>query len=115
MNVTAEKPKRRVAHYPDPDMRTIGSLNISPRMREVKVNGTPAVLTRMQFDILLLLASRPGWVYTRDRIVEAICGPNHVLCSRAVDVHMVHLRKRLGSAGTYIQTIRGVGYRLWCE
>ncbi|TVQ55055.1 MAG: winged helix family transcriptional regulator [Phycisphaerales bacterium] len=115
MTLSVQKPGPHEVHYPDPDERTIGPIKISPRMREVRVDGLLIDLTRMQFDILMLLASRAGWVYSRDRIVQAICGPNHVLCSRAIDVHIVNIRKQLGNAGKYVQTVRGVGYRLRYE
>ncbi|HPC45036.1 MAG TPA: winged helix-turn-helix domain-containing protein, partial [Candidatus Latescibacteria bacterium] len=58
-----------------------------------------------------LLASRPGWVFTRYQIVEAIRGDNSPVTDRSVDVHVVGLRKKLGQAARYIETVRGMGYR----
>ena len=55
---------------------------------------------------------RPGWVFTRYQIVEAIQGQGYAVTERTVDVQMVALRKKLGSASRYLSTVRGVGYRL---
>ena len=57
------------------------------------------------------LASRPGWVYTRYQIVDAVRGPEHNVTDRSIDVHIAGLRKKLGDYGKYIETIRGIGYR----
>ncbi len=59
----------------------------------------------------MLLASRPGWVFTRSQIVDAIHGEGYAVTDRAVDVQIVGLRKKLGACGDYIETVRGVGYR----
>ena len=56
-------------------------------------------------------ARRPGWVFTRQQILDAVHGDNYAITDRAVDVQIVGLRKKLGSAGESIQTVRGVGYR----
>ena len=58
------------------------------------------------------LARRPGWVFTRHQIVDAIHGEHYPVTDRAVDVQIVGLRKKMGPAGEYIETVRGVGYRL---
>jgi two-component system phosphate regulon response regulator PhoB len=57
------------------------------------------------------LAERPGWVFSRYQIVDALRGEDYPVTERSVDVQVVGLRKKLGSAGKYIQTVRGVGYR----
>ena len=61
--------------------------------------------------MLQLLASRPGWVFSRYQIVEAVRGEDYSVTDRAVDVQIVGLRKKLGRAGKYVETVRGVGYR----
>ncbi|MFO7576859.1 MAG: winged helix-turn-helix domain-containing protein, partial [Pelovirga sp.] len=61
--------------------------------------------------VLVLLARRPGWVFTRYQIVNAVRGDDYSVTDRAVDVQIVGLRKKLGSAGQLIETVRGVGYR----
>jgi two-component system, OmpR family, alkaline phosphatase synthesis response regulator PhoP len=86
-------------------------LQINPGRFEVTVNGEKVDLTRSEFSILHFLAQRPGWVYTRMQIVEAIRGENYAVTDRTIDFQMVGLRKKLGLAGAYIETVRGVGYR----
>jgi two-component system phosphate regulon response regulator PhoB len=89
----------------------IHDLVINPGRHEVLVEGRPIELTFTEFRILQTLARRPGWVFTRYQIVEAIRGEGYPVTDRSVDVHVVGLRKKLGEAGHYIQTVRGVGYR----
>jgi len=85
---------------------------INPGRHEVTVSGESIDLTYTQFRILLLLARRPGWVFTRDQIVNWSRGEDTIVTDRAVDVQIVGLRKKLGDWGKYIETVRGVGYRL---
>jgi two-component system, OmpR family, alkaline phosphatase synthesis response regulator PhoP len=61
--------------------------------------------------VLYYLASRPGWVFTRTQIVDAVRGDDYPVTDRSVDVQIVGLRKKLGAYGKYIETVRGVGYR----
>jgi len=68
-------------------------------------------LTFTEFGILNYMARRPGWVFTRLQIVEAVRGEDHPVTDRSVDVQIVGLRRKLGPAGKYIETVRGVGYR----
>lgn len=68
-------------------------------------------LTVSEFKLLCLLAAKPGWVFTRTQIVDAIHGEGYAITDRAVDVQVVGLRKKLGRCGAYIETVRGVGYR----
>jgi two-component system phosphate regulon response regulator PhoB len=76
------------------------------------VDNKPATLTHTEFRILHYLASRPGWVFTRNQIVRAVHGEDYPVTSRSVDVQIAALRKKLKSAGKYIETVRGVGYKL---
>jgi len=85
---------------------------INPGRHEVTVAGKPVRLTFTEFRILHLLVRRPGWVFTRDQIVDEVQGEDVAVIDRSVDVHMVSLRRKLGHAGGYIETVRGVGYRL---
>ncbi len=89
----------------------IHDLEIDPGRHEVLVNEKPVQLTFTEFGILNYLARRPGWVFTRFQIVEAVRGEDHPVTDRSVDVQIVGLRKKLGPAGKYIETVRGVGYR----
>ena len=87
-------------------------IQIDPRRHHVTVKGEAVDLTYSEFKLLKLLAERPGWVYSRYQIVDALRGEDYPVTERSVDVQIVGLRKKLGSSGKYIQTVRGVGYRL---
>ncbi|OGP57471.1 MAG: DNA-binding response regulator [Deltaproteobacteria bacterium RBG_13_49_15] len=88
-----------------------GDVEIDLRKHTVHVKGAPFQLTYTEFEILVLLAKRPGWVFTRTQIVDAIRGTNYAITDRSVDVQIAGLRKKLGSLGDCIETVRGVGYR----
>ena len=79
--------------------------------REVLVQEKPIQLAATEFNILHFLMKRPGWVFTRNQIINAIKGDDYPVTERSVDVQIVGLRKKLGPAGKYIQTVRGIGYR----
>lgn len=89
----------------------IHDLKIHVGRHEVLVAGQPVELTATEFRILRFLARRPGWVFTRQQILDGVYGDSEAVTERAVDVQIVGLRKKLGVAGSYIQTVRGVGYR----
>ncbi len=89
----------------------IHDLAINPGRREVLVKGRPVEMTFCEFGILHLLAGRPGWVLTREQIVDAVRGEDYAVTDRAVDVQIVGIRKKLGPRADYIETVRGVGYR----
>ena len=86
-------------------------VSIKPRTREVIVNDSSVDLTFTEFQILQLLASHPGWVFTRYQIIDKIRGDNYPVTDRSIDFQIVGLRKKMGESGSLIQTIRGVGYR----
>ncbi len=96
---------------PEDEALRIAGIAIHPGRNEVVVDGEPVDLTFTEFRVLHLLASRPGWVFTRYQIVNAVRGDDYCVTDRAVDVQIVGLRKKLGSAGKLIETVRGVGYR----
>ncbi|MEJ2658739.1 MAG: response regulator transcription factor [Desulfobacterales bacterium] len=89
----------------------IHNLTIHPGRREVRVDDTPVTLTYTEFQVLSYLVRRPGWVFTRTQIVDAVRGDDYPVTDRSVDVQIVGLRKKLGSVGRFIETVRGVGYR----
>lgn len=89
----------------------IAGIEIHPGRHEVLVEGNPVRLTFSEYQILSFLARRPGWVFTRYQIVEAVRGTDYAVTDRAVDVQIVGLRKKLGDRGGNIETVRGVGYR----
>lgn len=90
----------------------VHELVIHPGRHEASVNGTNLDLTFTEFRLLHYLARRPGWVFTRSQIVDAVRGEGYAVTDRAVDVQIVGLRKKLGALGHYIETVRGVGYRM---
>lgn len=89
----------------------IYDLVIHPGRHEVLISGSPVELTFTEFAILDFLARRPGWVFTRFQIVDAVRGEDYPVTDRSVDVQIVGLRRKLGPCGKYIETVRGVGYR----
>jgi two-component system phosphate regulon response regulator PhoB len=88
-----------------------GALLIQPEQHSVRVENRPVELTATEFRILHMLARRPGWVFSRDQIVDSVQGSDADVTGRSVDVHIVSLRRKLGSHGPCIETVRGVGYR----
>ncbi len=93
------------------DAISIHDLDIQPGRRSVIAGGQPVELTYTEFQLLHTLARRPGWVFTRSQIVDAVRGSDYPVTDRSVDVQVVGLRKKLGPHGSYIETVRGVGYR----
>jgi two-component system phosphate regulon response regulator PhoB len=86
-------------------------LVIHPGRREVLIKGKPVDLTYSEFQMLYHLVNKPGWVFTRYQIVNAVHGEDYPVTDRSVDVQIVGLRRKLGNFGKYIETVRGVGYR----
>lgn len=89
----------------------VHELSIHPGRHEVTLAGQPLELTYTEFALLQFLAKRPGWAYTRTQIVDAVKGEDYPVTERSVDVQVAGLRKKLGEFGSYIETVRGVGYR----
>ena len=89
----------------------VNDIVINPKRHEVLVRGKPVTLTYTEFRLLHNLVRRPGWVFTRQQIIESIRGDNYPVTDRSVDVQIVGLRKKLGPCGDCIETVRGVGYR----
>lgn len=86
-------------------------ITIDPTKRKTMINGEELVLTYTEFQILYLMALKPGQVFTRSQIVDSVRGTNHAITDRSVDVQIVGLRKKLKELGNLIETVRGVGYR----
>ena len=95
----------------DSEILSIHEMTVNPARREVLVAGVDVRLTFTEFNILYLLAKRPGVVFSRYKIVDALHGSDYLVTDRAIDVQIVSLRKKLGECGHYIETVRGVGYR----
>lgn len=106
--------RRRVRSGTDTENQApirIHDLYIHPGRNKVEAAEKSVDLTYTEFQLLLLLAGRPGWVFSRSQIVDAIHGEGYAVTDRAVDVQVVGLRRKLGECGKYIETVRGVGYR----
>lgn len=89
----------------------VNDMVIDPVRHEVLIKGKPVAMTFCELRILHFLASRPGFVMTREQIVDAVRGENYAVTDRAVDVQIVGIRKKLGARFDYIETVRGAGYR----
>jgi len=94
------------------DMIRIGEILIRPSRYGVYVSGKSVELTVTEFRVINLLASRPHQVFERDAILEAVYGHDADAEGRSIDSHIYTLRRKLGSAGRYIETVRSVGYRI---
>jgi two-component system phosphate regulon response regulator PhoB len=105
--------RRRVTSSREADgVLKVFDVTIHPGRHEVLVGEDSVRLTNTEFRILHFLASRPGWVFTRNQIVRAVHGEDYPVTGRSVDVQVAALRKKLGAAGKHIETVRGVGYKL---
>lgn len=103
------------AEHIAPAPRSFGALSIDVAAREVRVDGDPILLTRTEFDILEALSARPGIVLSRRQLLEIVRDGPWVGNEHLVDVHIGHLRRKLGDDAAqprYIATVRGVGYRM---
>ncbi|MBF0544020.1 MAG: response regulator [Candidatus Riflebacteria bacterium] len=98
-------------HQTSNNLTKIHEISIDSNRFAAQVNEIPVELSLTEFKLLSFLARRPGWVFTRNQIISAVRGDDCAVTDRSVDVHIVSLRKKLGSAGKYIESIRGVGYR----
>ena len=104
---------RRGTRLDDENQNDINILGVKiiSRNREVFIKNTLIELTFTEYQILFLLASHPGWVFTRYQIIDKIRGDNYPVTDRSIDFQIVGLRKKMGGLCSLVQTIRGVGYR----
>lgn len=116
IGVLMRRPRTGPAERPEaPTVRRFGDLTIDPDSREVTLAGRPVELTRTQFDVLEALSTRPRLAWSRRQLVEAVWGESWVGDDHLVDVHVAHVRRKIGddpTAPRYIHTVRGVGYRM---
>jgi len=89
----------------------VGDLEMNVDAFRVTMKGHELTLTASEFHILHFLMSHRGWVFSRSQIINAVKGDDYPVTDRSVDVQIVGLRKKLGDAGSYIETVRGIGYR----
>lgn len=95
--------------------RTFGDLAVDPLGRDVWLAGVPVALTRTEFDLLAALSELPRLAFSRRQLIDQVWGETWVGDEHLVDVHIGHLRRKLGddaTEGRYIRTVRGVGYRM---
>ena len=97
---------------PTAEKLAIGDLVLDHARHEVRVKGTPVELTATEFKLLALLMDRRGRVQGRERLLNDVWGYESVIDTRTVDTHVRRLREKLGSLASYIETVRGVGYRM---
>ncbi len=90
----------------------LGDLTIDPARREVSLSGVPIELRTQEFEVLHVLASQPGRVFTREQLLQQAWGFDFYGQTRTVDVHVAHLRKKLSGCPVSIETVTGVGYKL---
>lgn len=88
-----------------------GPLEIDKGRHAVRLDGNELQLTMTEFGILSLLSGKPGWVFTRQQIIDSVRGYDFLITPRAIDVQIFGLRKKLGDAGEMVETVRGIGYR----
>ncbi|MBD9248021.1 response regulator transcription factor [Evtepia sp.] len=93
----------------------LGELFVSPKRHVVKVDGEEVSLTNKEFELLCLLLEHQGMAMTRDAIMDGVWGQEFSRENRTLDVHVRTLRTKLGPAGHYIETVRGVGYKMGGE
>jgi len=103
---------RRVSALPDPgEPVRAGGLEVDTRARRVRVDGAEVALTPKEYDLLALLAEDPGAVVDRQRMLREVWGTTWYGPTKAIDVHIAGLRRKLGDPGL-VETVRGVGFRL---
>lgn len=103
--------KQKTESADDQAIILVDDLEINKGRHEVKLRGDLLHLTMTEFGILALLAGKPGWVFTRQQIIDSVRGYDFLITPRAIDVQIFGLRKKMGSSGSLIETVRGVGYR----
>ena len=100
---------RRVNNEPEDKVIRIDNLEIDPVKFEVKVSGRAVILAKKEFELLYLLASRPGRVFLRNEILNHVWGNDVIVGDRTIDVHIRKVRQKLGI--DCITTVKGVGYK----
>ncbi len=95
-----------------PEILSVGTISLDPGRHSVSVIGKPVLLTLKEYELLRMLMTSPGQVFTRDSILSSVWGIDFEGETRTVDVHIGTLRTKLGDAGEMIRTVRGVGYKM---
>ena len=106
--------RRKMKSCTQPDGKEcmqFGPVTIDLNAREVRLNNEPIDLTKTEFDLLVLLARKPNMVFSRTQVLEYIRQDDYDITDRIVDYQVSGLRKKLGDAGRFIETVRGIGYK----
>lgn len=97
----------------DPRIQQVSErLVIDSNRHSARVDGEEVQLTKTEFTILAILAEHPGWVFSREKLLTRLWGDEKDVIDRTIDVHIKNLREKLGPAGSMVQNVRGVGYKL---
>ena len=104
--------KKQTESVESDELIEFGPIKLNLDAHEVLINNDEIVLTALEFKLLEHLIRRRGRVQTRDQLLSDVWGYSSEVTTRTVDTHIKRLREKLGTVGDYIQTIRGVGYRL---
>lgn len=94
------------------DIIKIREIKIDTKKMDVYLQNRKVELTTTEFKILLMLAKRKGWVFSREQILRNLWGDDKIVIERSIDVHIRHLREKLGKFGKNIKNVRGAGYKL---
>ncbi|XVX20111.1 response regulator [Actinomycetota bacterium] len=115
VQVLLRRPRAGAVSTHESARRRFGDLALDPTSRTVEVRDSPVELTRTEFDVLDALTARPRLAFSRRQLVDEVWGPGWVGDEHLVDVHIAHIRRKLGddpAEPRYIRTVRGVGYRM---
>lgn len=109
--------RAELRHYQNPEHHhlreaRVGDIVLLLDRHEVYIGGSLIELTHTEFELLHFLVKRPGHVFTRYQIIDGIRGDEYAVTDRSVDVQVAGLRKKLGTCSNYLETVRGVGYRI---
>ena len=102
--------RKKPSHETNKIMR-FNELTINSTTHEIKINNELIHTNTTEFNLLNKIANKPSWVFSRIQLIDAIRGDGYIVTDRIIDVIIVSLRKKLKDYGSYIQTIRGIGYR----
>ena len=103
---------RRSAPKEKTNLLRMGKLELDEKRHTVSVDGTQIQLTLKEYELLRVFMKNPGIVFSRDSLLSIVWGINFIGESRTVDVHIGTLRTKIGECGNYIETVRGVGYKM---
>ena len=104
--------KNREENFENDELIAVGNIRIDCQRHEAKIGEKTVELTLKEFNVLYLLASNKGKVFSREELLNKIWGYDFSGENRTVDVHIRTLRKKLGKSGDIIETVKGVGYKV---